>query len=1150
MNKIRVFVFSLFLPFLAVSGSGAVTWNIETIDISTPIAGYYDIALDSGDRPHVCFAASSGLFYMTKTGGSWVVSLASSQNYPWPGNVMCCIAVSTSGAIHIAHAQNGVTYTRSDDNGATWQDEVVNGATYPPDFDAGAPSDIILDSYGNPYISFGIQNVDGWSVVIASRSSSGSWTKKPSNDSYDISRITMCRGTDGNLYFGYASESHPNYYVTIWKWYNQGSSGSMVYRSAGVSNTSFSSMAVDKNNVAHVVYQSTLDNYSSYIKYLRYDLAGTAYSPETIETIADMGTLPSAAVDSQNNPHFVFGKAEYATLQGTTWYITSQGDYQGSYWGKLVIDSSDNPHVLYGNRYASPGNATPFVMWPSSSEDGQYDYGVDSSTWKFADSNTRFEVKYIDRGNEAPMDGYPKIHISSAGAEIPGSPFAMAYASGAYDAGAYYQLSRALPAGSPYTWYFEAKDASENVALGNAVSAPNGYSIAVYPANMTIGGHLLDSGGQPMRNVPVYITYNRYNGGSTSLVVSTMTTGSDGGYMLEGLKAGYYNIEPGRAGYSFYPASTTINWLEVSQENLDFAGETLKITGTIKDGDTQELLGRTTVYLSGASATDYFTLSDGYYEFTGLNTGSAYSVAPGKSNYLFYPSSRTYSVLNSSASGQDYIGFTRRINGYVKDGSSQAISGVNMYLSGSATTTVKTASNGFYEFAGLSSGSYTLSASSSEYIIFPSSYTYSVFESSETNQNFGGIRIQRFYVNGYIKESDTQPVSGVNVNLYGLVSATYTTQADGYYEFSTFTVTTGQYVIYPEKENYSFNPSSMTYTLLGSSYTNQNYTGIFHSTEAYSSSTFRLYGYVRDPGGSGVADTVVYLYSNSTVTYTTQADGYYEFNNLAGASYYVLVSSKAGWLFTPGYVEISSPTADALSQNFLGVAEEKKSDIPAAVKVDVEYDYNDRKLEISLDGGTFVEDVVLNLKIPDTLPDIVNQPNLKATNIGLEITNDKSLQPQKSFRITLEYKESDVATLNEKLLVLAYYDTLALQWKAIPSTVYPDQNKITGLASHLSVFRMVQLTPSENLDNAGIYPNPFHPGEHKQLNFVNLSTGTEVYIYDITGRRIVVLDSGDSGNSSWDGTEGTGEPASSGVYAAYIEDRTGRYRIIKFVIER
>jgi hypothetical protein len=95
--------------------------------------------------------------------------------------------------------------------------------------------------------------------------------------------------------------------------------------------------------------------------------------------------------------------------------------------------------------------------------------------------NFTYRVKYTDVDNNAPASGYPVVHIKKSGSEISGSPFAMGYVSGNYNTGAIYAFSTPLPAGTDYSYYFEAKGANNVAATGEPASEI--AQPAVHPVN-------------------------------------------------------------------------------------------------------------------------------------------------------------------------------------------------------------------------------------------------------------------------------------------------------------------------------------------------------------------------------------------------------------------------------------------------------------------------------------------------------------------------------------------------------------------------------------------------------------------------------------------------------------------------------------------
>ena len=74
-----------------------------------------------------------------------------------------------------------------------------------------------------------------------------------------------------------------------------------------------------------------------------------------------------------------------------------------------------------------------------------------------------YKIKYIDNDNDAPANGYPKLHIKKRNTTIEGSPFTMNEMTSVdhdeiYRTGKIFYYSLALPPGDDYTYYFEATD--------------------------------------------------------------------------------------------------------------------------------------------------------------------------------------------------------------------------------------------------------------------------------------------------------------------------------------------------------------------------------------------------------------------------------------------------------------------------------------------------------------------------------------------------------------------------------------------------------------------------------------------------------------------------------------------------------------------
>jgi hypothetical protein len=178
-----------------------------------------------------------------------------------------------------------------------------------------------------------------------------------------------------------------------------------------------------------------------------------------------------------------------------------------------------------------------------------------------------------------------------------------------------------------------------------------------------------------------------------------------------------------------------------------------------------------------------------------------------------------------------------------------------------------------------------------------------------------------------------------------------------------------------------------------------------------------------------------------------------------------------------------------------------------------------------------------------------DRPSITLSGVGVEITNDKNLQPGKNILLTLSYRDQDVSRLNQDRLIIAYYDDAHSRWLTVPSTSYPGQKKVTGTIRHLSKFAIVQLGPSPDLSRVKAYPVPFNPVQ-EALTIDNLTESAMIRIFDVTGQLIGTIPySTADGRAFWDGTNSGGRRVASGVYLLDINSPQGR-KIIKIAVEK
>lgn len=104
---------------------------------------------------------------------------------------------------------------------------------------------------------------------------------------------------------------------------------------------------------------------------------------------------------------------------------------------------------------------------------GESNYEEDGLDPEIGNSETDFiyRVKYVDQDNDAPAEGFPKVHILKDGSEISDSPFSMAEVDVGdidyTDGKVYTYTARGLDGDTDYTYYFEAYDVHNEAATGD-----------------------------------------------------------------------------------------------------------------------------------------------------------------------------------------------------------------------------------------------------------------------------------------------------------------------------------------------------------------------------------------------------------------------------------------------------------------------------------------------------------------------------------------------------------------------------------------------------------------------------------------------------------------------------------------------------------
>jgi len=331
--------------------------------------------------------------------------------------------------------------------------------------------------------------------------------------------------------------------------------------------------------------------------------------------------------------------------------------------------------------------------------------------------------------------------------------------------------------------------------------------------------------------------------------------------------------------------------------------------------------GVTVVCSNGGSSTT--TNSNGYYSFTNIPAGWSGTVTPSKTNWLFDPSSRTYSNVNSNQTNQNFSGLYQNfwISGYVRDASNNGISGATISLSNMGTTTTQN-DGAFhcqlipYGYAG------TLSVSKTGWSFVPLSINIPSVSADLNNQNFVGTHIP-VTISGFTRYSNGNGIPNVTISFSNNGGSTMSGNSTGSWSHQVPYGWSG--VITPTMIDWTFDPTSITMDNVTSNQSNQ----IFIGTPPQIS----ISGSVKTSANVAISNVVI-TFSNSGGTATTDSNGTYTKSVSYG---YTGTATPAlgGYTFNPVNRSYSNITTNQTGQNYtaIGVPNDDPSAIPLATVV-------------------------------------------------------------------------------------------------------------------------------------------------------------------------------------------------------------------------
>jgi hypothetical protein len=234
------------------------------------------------------------------------------------------------------------------------------------------------------------------------------------------------------------------------------------------------------------------------------------------------------------------------------------------------------------------------------------------------------------------------------------------------------------------------------------------------------------------------------------------------------------------------------------------------IAGTVTD-ETGAALPDVTLTLSGSQSVTTQTGADGRYSFDKLPTSGVYTVTANRIYYTFAAPQQTVITPNGNVT----LNFSATLNRHnvtvlTKDVAGNAMTNVNMVLSGENELSGMTDSSGRIAFQALPAGeTYTITPTKDNYVFTPDTVVIGLLHADQT-LTFTGT-LATYTLSGQLTAND-QPLSGATVILSGSPSRSRTTDANGNYSFPV--LAEGSYTVTPEETNYLFWPTGRTFNNL------------------------------------------------------------------------------------------------------------------------------------------------------------------------------------------------------------------------------------------------------------------------------------------------------------------------------------------------
>jgi hypothetical protein len=352
------------------------------------------------------------------------------------------------------------------------------------------------------------------------------------------------------------------------------------------------------------------------------------------------------------------------------------------------------------------------------------------------------------------------------------------------------------------------------------------------PASANLGPVTMNTT-QNFTGTQLTVTISGFVTDGVNPIEGVLLTLSTGGFTISGLDGSYSltvpcgwggTVTPTKVGWEFSPPSIFYEWVDDDLTGENYVGTASSTTYTISGQVTDDrgvtgLDGVEIEFFDGLAVQTETTSGGGFYSHTvpAFWTGT---VTPNLMGYSFTPAFATVLPIQSDVT-HNFTGVFNNytLSGVVTDNNLNPLAGVTLTLSTGGSDI--TGADGTYSFTLAHGWSGTVTPSRAGWVFEPRRRTFNNLMSDQPNQNYVGYRrSNRVTISGAVKQSNGTGIPGVTLT-FTPGQGTATTDDNG--DYSKLVPFGWSGTVTPTKTDYTFNPTSRTYTDVKSDQSNQDY---------------------------------------------------------------------------------------------------------------------------------------------------------------------------------------------------------------------------------------------------------------------------------------------------------------------------------------